>query len=135
MLSTLQTLMIFPGASSQGQETAILPPSSDYELRTLTSPTEQKITALFGPALTPSGAPHPAASSLPTILWFYGNGMCLADCSFEFDALRRLGNNVCIPEFLGYGMSEGKPSESSVYDTPPPAWNHLLQRPDIDKSN
>jgi pimeloyl-ACP methyl ester carboxylesterase len=134
VFSALQNWIIFPGASSQGQKHAIVHASPNYELVELKSPTNQKIAAVFGPALAPDGSPHPTAAQQPTILWFYGNGMCLADCFSEFTNLRRLGNNVFIPEFLGYGMSEGSPSEQSVYATANAAWDHLVSRPDIDKN-
>ena len=133
VFSALQTWMIFPGAASQGQKHALIRPSPNHELIELRSPSGERITALFGAALTPDGTPHPNPKSQPTILWFYGNGMCLADCFSEFNEFRRMGNNVLIPEFLGYGMSEGKPSEASVYATANAAWDHLISRPDISK--
>src|SRR5262245_49522898 len=134
VFSALQNWIIFPGAASQGQKQALVPPSPNYQLVELRSARNEKIAAVFGRALTADGAPHPGAATRPTILWFYGNGMCLADCFAEFNHLRRLGNNVMIPEFLGYGMSEGKPSEASVYATASAAWDHLVSRPDIDKA-
>ena len=46
---------------------------------------------------------------------------------------RRLGFNVMVGEFIGYGMSGGKPSEAGVYATADACYEHLLARSDIDK--
>ena len=43
--------------------------------------------------------------------------MCMADCCGEFINFRRRGFNMIVPDFLGYGMSGGKPSEQGVYAT------------------
>jgi pimeloyl-ACP methyl ester carboxylesterase len=55
--------------------------------------------------------------SRPAFLYFYGNAMCLAYCEPEFERFRRLGLNVMIPDYLGYGMSSGKPSEKGCRET------------------
>jgi pimeloyl-ACP methyl ester carboxylesterase len=92
----------------------------------------EKIVALFGAALDKNGRPRDDAPKQPTIIFFYGNGMCLADAVGEFDRFRRLGMNVIIPEYVGYGMSSGKPSENALYETADAAYDHLLTRKDID---
>jgi pimeloyl-ACP methyl ester carboxylesterase len=134
VFSALQSWMIFPGAATQGHPDAVVGRSDEYELVELKSPAGQRIAAVFGKALGPGGTTHPDAAHQPTIVWFYGNGMCMANCMDEFERLRRLGCNVCIPEFLGYGMSEGKPSEAAVYQTAYAAWDYLMGREDVDKS-
>ena len=129
----LQDWMIFPGASSQGKPEAkvrmMLP---DQQLLKLPTRSGQTIALLFGPALLPNGKPHPTAASRPTVLYFYGNAMFLGVCSDEFAEFRRLGVNVAIAEFVGYGLSTGKPSEAGVYETADTAYQYLLTRPDID---
>ena len=132
VLALFQTYLIFPGAATQGRADAVVPPIDGGEIVTMTAKTGEKVTALFGGALTPNGRPHPGASNRPTIVYFYGNGMCLADCTGDFMKLRRRGFNVMIPDFIGYGMSGGKPSEQGVYATADACFDHLLQRPDID---
>lgn len=124
--------MIFPGAATQGRPEAVVGAQPGRELLALSSEGGERIAALFGPALCASGAPHPRPASRPTILYFYGNAMCIADCLVEFERFRRLGINMLVPEFLGYGMSEGKASEAGVYATGEAAWRHLRQRKDID---
>ena len=132
VLSFFQNQLIFPGAATQGHPDAIVRPTGGAELVQLKAKTGEPIAALFGPALTADGRPHPHAPSRPTILYFYGNGMCMADCEGEFAKLRRRGFNVMVPDFIGYGMSAGKPSEAGVYATADAAFDHLLSRSDLD---
>ena len=132
VLALFQTQLIFPGAATQGRKDSIVRPFQGSELVELRAATGEIVVALFGPAMTPQGMPHPDAKNRPTLLYFYGNGMCMADCEGEFLKFRRRGFNVMVPDFLGYGMSGGKPSESGVYATADASFDHLLQRSDID---
>jgi fermentation-respiration switch protein FrsA (DUF1100 family) len=132
MLAILQTSLIFPGAASQGRADAIVQPADGAELITLKTAAGEKVVAMFGSAMTRDGSPDPDARARPTLLYFYGNGMCLADCDMEFAKLRRRGFNVMVAEYVGYGMSGGKPSETGVYATADACFDHLLQRSDID---
>jgi uncharacterized protein len=132
VLAALQRSMIFPGAASKGRADAIVRSGPGRELVELRAATGEKVIALFGGALDEGGAPRADANSRPTLLFFYGNGMCLADCFSEFNHFRRLGFNVMFPEFVGYGMSEGEAGEPGVYATAEAAYQHLLKRPDID---
>ena len=134
VFSLLQESIIYPGASSQGQKHAVIRPAANEELIRLTTPDGISIVALFGNALSPEGQSLPDTSKRPTLLFFYGNGMCLADCAGEFRKFRRLGLNVLIPEYVGYGMSGGTPGESGVYSTAETAYAYLLTRDDIDKT-
>ena len=129
----LQDWMIFPGAATQGRAEAAVRPAADEQLVALPTASGEKITLLFGPALRPDGSPHPDAAHRPTILYFYGNAMSLSACAAEFAEFRRLGANVAIAEFVGYGLSTGKPSEAGVYTTADTAYQYLLTRADVDR--
>jgi len=131
VFSALQIRLIFPGSDTQGKPSSVVHPAPGTELVSLATEHDEKIVALFGPALLPNGNPHPDPSLRPTILYFYGNAMCLKDTMFEFEHFRRLGLNVMIPEFVGYGMSGGKPSETGCRDTADAAFAHLQGRKDI----
>jgi uncharacterized protein len=131
VLALLQTQLIFPGASTQGTADATIDASqlgNGAELVTLATPSREKVVALFGRALDELGRPRADASSRPTLLHFYGNGMCMAYSAAEFEQFRRRGFNVMIPDYLGYGMSGGKPSEENVYATADACFDHLLSR-------
>jgi len=129
----LQTRLIFPGSETQGKPEAVVRPPQDAELATLTTARGDRVVALFGKALTPEGSPRPDASACPTILYFYGNAMCLRDASDEFGRFRRLGANVLIPEYVGFGMSGGSPGESGCRETAEAALAYLAARRDVDQ--
>jgi len=95
---------------------------------TLTTASGDRVAALFGPALSPDGRPLSDASSRPALIYFYGNAMCLAYCESELDRFRRLGLNVLIPEYVGYGLSSGKASEKGCRETGEAGFEHLRSR-------
>src|SRR4051794_9609496 len=124
--------MIFPGASTKGIPEAVVRPAADQTLVRLATSTNETIALLYAPALLPDGSPHPNAAHRPTILYFYGNAMTISGCYDELHHFRRLGANVAIAEFIGYGLSTGKPSERNVYATADAAYDYLCSRPDVD---
>lgn len=133
VLFELQDNLIFPGASTQGQHDAMIATGGGgTELLSLRSPDGVRIAAIFGTALQPGGQPLPNPANRPTVIFLYGNGACMAYCSDIFDRVRRQGMNVIVPEFEGYGMSGGKPSEKGCYAAADAAFDYLLARPDLD---
>lgn len=129
---SLQTRMIFPGSETQGRPEFVVKPPPDAELLNLEANGGEKVVALFGAAQGPDGRPLADAASRPTLLYFYGNGNCLKTALGEFERFRKLGVNVLIPDYLGYGMSGGKPGEAGCYATADAAYDHLLTRKDVD---
>jgi len=135
LFATLQTWLIFPGHAAQGSaDTRVNRPLPGTELVKLTTDKGETIVAAFGPALGENGKPNPDRAHCPTVLYFYGNASALNYSWTEFQLFRRLGCNVLIPDFLGYGMSSGSPGEEGVYRTADTAYEYLLKRPDVDKS-
>jgi len=125
-----QDWLLFPGASNQGsRETLVRQVDAGSELVHLAGPNNTHITALFGQAELADGRVDPDAAGRATILYFYGNGSCVAWSSWEMDHFRRLGVNVLCPDYLGYGMSDGKPSEANLYATADAAYDYLVHRP------
>ncbi|WP_165249115.1 alpha/beta hydrolase [Paludisphaera soli] len=125
-LYALQASMIFPGSASQGRPEAVVRAGPGEELVRL--PTDGgEVAALFGAAQAADGRPLADAASRPALVFFYGNAMCLAYSSVEFDRFRRLGLNVIIPDYLGYGMSGGKPSEAGCRQTAQACHRFLLK--------
>jgi uncharacterized protein len=127
-----QDWLVFPASAYQGSPDAVIHPEPDNEKLDLRTPAGDHVAALFGHALLPDGSPDPQAAARPTIIYFYGNGGAIKWSMVEFDHFRRLDANVLIPDFVGYGMSTGKPSEKNLYATADAAYNYLLQRSDID---
>jgi uncharacterized protein len=127
-----QDRLIFPGAVTQGWPKEVVAPSSDFDLVHLQTADGDPFVAIFGVALDRAGHRLANANSQATILFFNGNGMCVADSFQIFRELRRLGANVMIVEYPGYGMSGGKASEKSFYAAADAAYHHLTQQPDVD---
>ncbi len=128
-----QARLIFPGSETQGKPDSVVRPRPGLELVTLTTTRGDRVVALFGKALAADGSPRLDASSCPTILYFYGNAMCLRDSSEDLGRFRRLGANVMIPDYVGYGMSGGSAGELGCRETAEAAFAHLLTRPDVDR--
>jgi uncharacterized protein len=127
VMFSLQTRIIFPGQDTQGQPYAEVRPRPGTELLRIETRDGVRVVALHGPALTVDGRTDPDAARRPTLLYFYGNGMCLNYSAGEFEQFRRLGLNVLIPEYVGYGMSAGKPSERGCQDTADAAYEYLVK--------
>ncbi|HWP40283.1 MAG TPA: alpha/beta hydrolase [Tepidisphaeraceae bacterium] len=135
VLSLLQDWLIFPGHATQGQKHAIVTALRDSQLITLHTSLGDRIVVHFGPALLPTGLSiRPDAASRPTLIFFYGNAMCLADAIGITRDWRKLGANVLEVEYPGYGMSGGKPGEQSFYAAADAAYDYLLTRGDIDRT-
>lgn len=132
LLYSFQNALIFPGHSTQGRAEANFIPLKDTELVKLTTKDGNQIVAAFGVALDRNAKPLLDASSRPTMLYFYGNGMCLRDCILDFQQFRMMGVNVLIPEYIGYGLSSGQVSEQNCYATSEVAYDYLLTRKDVD---
>jgi uncharacterized protein len=127
LMFSLQTRIIFPGADTQGQALAEVRPRRGTELVHLKTSGGERIVALFGAALLPDGKPDPAAAARPTMIFFYGNAMCLNYADSQLEEFRRLGLNVLIPEYVGYGMSSGRPSERGCQATALAAYDFLVE--------
>ncbi len=57
---------------------------------------------------------------LPTIIHFHGNGECVADYLDDFEErINRMGANLLLAEYRGYGMSSGAPSLAAMLDDVP----------------
>lgn len=129
----IQNWIIFPGAYFRGRESAQVEGDAEHQIIMLHAPDGHRVAALFGAALQPDGSAKPDAATCPTILYFYGNGDCLKTSLPIIDAFRRMGTNVLCPEYVGYPMSGGKPSEAGLYATANAAWAYLQTLPDIDR--
>ncbi|HEY1922735.1 MAG TPA: hypothetical protein VGG44_08205, partial [Tepidisphaeraceae bacterium] len=128
----IQDRFIFPGADTQGERDALLTQGTNNEILSLRANDGTRIAALFGSALQSDGQPLADNRACPTVIYFYGNGSCMAYSMDVFDHARRLGANIIIPDYEGYGMSAGKPSESGCYAAADVAYDYLLSRKDID---
>lgn len=130
----VQEKFIFPGHDTQGQNDARVQAKSGEELVPLKTAQGDPIYVLFGQAMNPDGSIRADGGSRPTILFFYGNAMCL---NWSLDICRdwrKAGANVLAVEYPGYGMSGGYPGESAFYSAADAAYDYLMTRGDIDKT-
>lgn len=130
ILYSSQEALLFPGRCTQGKSR--IDPPEGAEVVHLETRSGERIAALFGPALLTSGERDPHSRLRPTLLYFYGNGTCIGTALVEFELFRRAGANVLIAEYVGYGLSSGKATETGCYETADAAYDYLVVRPDVD---
>ena len=133
LLYSFQTRVIFPGASTQGQPFAEVKPRPGTELVTLKAASGERVIALFGPAMTPDGRIDLNAASRPD------HDLLLWECDVPLlrgigtrSIPHRLGLNVLIPDYVGYGMSAGSPSEKGCQATADAAYDYLVSTRQVD---
>ncbi len=133
-LDLFQDSLVFPGSWNQGRPDAQVHPSEGSELIRLLTDRGEQTVALFASALSEEGQTRPDSASCPTLLFFHGNGNSLARAQRLLELFRRKGMNVMIPEYIGYGLAEGSPSELGCRYTAKAALAHLKKRSDVDPS-
>lgn len=77
--------------------------------------------------------PHPDSNRV--LLFFHGNAGNISHRGESVRIFHRLGLNVFIIDYRGYGKSQGKPGESGLYKDADAAWHYLTQERNIDKAN
>ena len=93
VLFSLQTRMIFPGADTQGQPFAEVRARPGTEFVNLKTSRGERVVALYGGRSFPAASPT-LTSPGPTMIFFYGNAMCLNYATGQLEEFRRLGLNV-----------------------------------------
>lgn len=62
------------------------------------------------------------------LLYLHGNGINIGANVAHANRFHRLGFSVLLPDYRGYGLSEGSfPTEASVYQDAAVAWDYLVQ--------
>ncbi|MBC7782467.1 MAG: dienelactone hydrolase family protein [Burkholderiales bacterium] len=124
----LQDQIIFPGKATQGRADAVVAEAPTTRLIRLNLADGTPIVARYDLA----ARVDPAAA--PTVLVFYGNGQCARTTGGVIYIFQQLGCNVLTPDYPGYGMSGGVPSEASLFAAADTCWKYLQSRTDIDHS-
>lgn len=107
----------FPELPSRRVETT--PASSGLAFETLKIATEDGETL--------EGWYVPASNPRATLLYFHGNGGNIGHRVELVEMFHRLGLNVLIFDYRGYGNSSGKPSETGTALDAEAAWRHLVE--------
>jgi fermentation-respiration switch protein FrsA (DUF1100 family) len=125
MLSLFQRWLIFPGAAmSRGISVEQYAPR-DAKVFSVTLADGSRASALFAPARRIEG---PSA----TIIYFYGNGQCMAHALDEVELFRSAGFHVLMGDYPGFGTSEGKPSEGGCFALADALWQWAQSAPEVD---
>jgi fermentation-respiration switch protein FrsA (DUF1100 family) len=69
--------------------------------------------------------PHPGAQQ--AVLFLHGNGGNISHRGDSVPIFHRLGFNVLIIDYRGYGQSKGRPSEAGLYQDAASAWRYLTE--------
>ncbi|WP_103018827.1 alpha/beta hydrolase [Salinibacter altiplanensis] len=75
---------------------------------------------------TSSGEPSPGESTTQTLLFFHGNAGNISGRLESVEQFHRLGRNVLIVDYRGYGQSTGAPSEEGLYRDAEACWSYLI---------
>ncbi len=70
--------------------------------------------------------PHPSATR--TLLFFHGNGGNISHRGESLAIFHRLGMNILIIDYRGYGHSDGRPDEPGLYQDAMAAWLYLREQ-------
>ncbi len=70
----------------------------------------------------------PRQGAKRVVLFLHGNGGNISHRGDSIKIFNRLGLNVLIIDYRGYGMSDGSPSEEGLYEDARAAWRYLLER-------
>lgn len=69
----------------------------------------------------------PREGAQRTLLFLHGNGGNISHRGDSVPIFHRLGFNVLIIDYRGYGQSEGQPSEAGLYQDAAAAWRYLTE--------
>ena len=75
----------------------------------------------------------PSAKS--TLIFLHGNAGNIGDRLGKIDLFNRMGLNILIIDYRGYGKSEGRPTEAGVYKDAIAAYDYLRKRDDVKGQN
>ena len=68
----------------------------------------------------------------PVVVVLHGNAGFIDDLPYYFSEYQRMGISLFLPEYRGYGRSDGEPSEASITADLVHFYDLLVQRPDVD---
>lgn len=88
-----------------------------------------KVESWFLPAV-----PSRNAGPAPAVIFAHGNAELIDFWPEELKQFTHLGIGVLLVEYPGYGRSEGTPSQRSIGAAFVAAYDHLVQRADVDAS-
>lgn len=94
--------------------------------------TEVRIPTFDGPILHGWWFPALGSGSSGAAIYFHGNAGHIGDRGTLASALSGLGLDVLLPDYRGYGLSEGKPSEEGLYSDARAVYAWLVNQRGVD---
>jgi len=70
-----------------------------------------------------------------TLIFFHGNAGNIGNRLEKIDQFHRIGLNVLIIDYRGYGNSGGRPTEQGIYRDATATYDYLMQRDDMQGQN
>ena len=70
----------------------------------------------------------PQRDAEDVLLFLHGNGGNISHRGASIEIFNRLGLNVFIIDYRGYGKSEGSPDEAGLYEDARTAWRYLIEQ-------
>ncbi len=77
----------------------------------------------------------PDAGSRKALLFFHGNAGNISHRGSSVEIFHRLGMNVLIFDYRGFGTSQGEPDESGLYEDARAAWRFLQEEKGFDSKD
>jgi len=76
-----------------------------------------------------------SSAAQSTLIFFHGNAGNIGDRLGKIDLFHKMGLNVLIVDYRGYGKSEGTPTEEGIYYDATAAYDYLAGRGDMTGQN
>jgi fermentation-respiration switch protein FrsA (DUF1100 family) len=102
-----------------------------YETVRLDTDDGETLYGWWIPARDVSRETSPDASAEHTLLFFHGNAGNISGRLESVQQFHKLGLNVLIVDYRGYGQSTGSPSEEGIYRDAEACWAYLTEAQDI----
>jgi len=98
-----------------------------YETVRLDTEDGETLHGWWVPAADTSRETSPGEFAKQTLLFFHGNAGNISGRLESVQQFRRLGLNVLIVDYRGYGQSTGTPFEQGIYNDAAACWRHLTE--------
>ena len=103
----------------------------DHETVRLDTEDGETLHGWWIPALDVSRETSPEERAEHTLLFFHGNAGNISGRLESVEQFHRLGLNVLIVDYRGYGQSTGAPSEEGFYRDAEACWRYLTEAKDV----
>lgn len=120
----LRRLIIFPGSATQGKPYR-MPQAYENLIEECKTHSGNRIALLYGDAISHEEQIPQLSPETYSLIYFYGNAMCISYATYYFDFFRRFGLSVAIGDYVGFGRSSGFATESGCYETAETVYRYI----------